>query len=238
MREKSNDGARYIFGIVGAVFIILGTVFPSIFAIALQPKQPPWENVAVFVEHYHLIQSLPFYFGYFLIGGSLMLLAAVYLSASSQSSPLVGLLFGIVGSAIVCINYVIQTTYIPVIVAGYTPDYAVMLQALSMANPTSIAWALEMWGYGFLGLGTWLAASFFGTTGIERFAKILFIFNGILSVTGAFWTALDLGWVLTPPGYISFGLWNLLYLGLAIVTIRVFLRRKKYSESSGIMAYP
>lgn len=230
MKENYNDKIKYTFGIVGAVFIVLGTVFPSLFAIFLQPKQPPWESAAVFVQHYHVIQSLPFYFGFFLIGGSLMLLVAVYLLAASPYSPLLGLMFAIVGSGIVCINYIIQTTYIPAVVAGYTPDQAVVLQALSMSNPTSLAWAFEMWGYGGIGLATWLAASFFGATGIERFAKILFILNGILSLIGAGWTALDLGWVLTPPGYISFGVWNLLYLVLAVVTISVFLQRKKALE--------
>ncbi|MBN2544166.1 MAG: hypothetical protein JXB50_00115 [Spirochaetes bacterium] len=230
MSETLNDSTKYIFGIVGSILIMLGTIFPSLFTIVLQPKQPSWYSVDVFVQHFHGIQGLPFYFGFLLIGGSLMLLTAMYLLASSPSRPLVGLIFGIVGSAIICINYIIQTTYIPAVVAGYTPDHAVILEVFSMANPASLAWAFEMWGYGFLGLGTWLAASFFGTTGIEKFAKVLFILNGILSLIGAMWTALDLGWVLTPPGYISFGLWNLLYLVLAVVTIRVFLLRKKASE--------
>jgi hypothetical protein len=227
MKEDFNDRVKCNFGIVGAVLIVLGTIFPSLFAIFLQPKQPPWESATVFVQHYHVIQSLPFYFGFFLVGGSLMLLVALYQLAASPHSPLAGLVFGITGSTIVCINYVIQTTYIPALVSGYTPDQAVILQALSMGNPTSLAWALEMWGYGGIGLGTWLAATFFGATRLERFAKVLFILNGILSLIGAVWTALDLGWVLTPPGYIGFGVWNLLYLVLAIVSIRVFLQRKK-----------
>lgn len=230
MKENSNDSMKYTFGIVGAILILIGTIFPSLFAVVLQPKQPPWESAAVFVEHYYVIQSLPFYFGFFLIGGSLMLLVAVYLLAASPSSPLLGLIFGSVGSAIVGINYILQTTYIPVVVAGYIPGQAVLIEAFSMGNPTSLAWALEMWGYGFIGLGTLFAASFFRTSGIERFAKVLFIINGIVSLIGAVWTAVDLGWVLTPPGYISFGLWNLLYFVLAVVTIRVFLQRKKANE--------
>ncbi|MEA5033209.1 MAG: hypothetical protein VB025_13770 [Sphaerochaeta sp.] len=227
MKEHSDKSTKYSLGIVGAFLVMLGTLFPSIFAIALQPKQPFWENAEVYVQNYHGIQSLPFYFGFLLIGGSLMLLLAVYLLSSSPSLPLFGLLSGIIGSAVVCINYIIQTTYIPAIVEGFTPEHAILIQALSMANPTSIAWAFEMWGYGFLGLGTWLAASFFGRTGIEGFARILFILNGILSIVGAVWTALDLGWVLTLPGYICFGLWNLLYLVLSLVAFRVFFLRKK-----------
>ena len=227
MKEDLNDRKKINLGIVGAALIVLGTIFPSLFALFLQPKQPPWESAAVFVQHYHVIQSLPFYFGFFLVGGSFMLLIAIFLLADSKHSPLAGLVFGLTGGTIVCINYIVQTTYIPAVVSGYTPDQAAMLQALSMGNPTSLAWAFEMWGYGGIGIGTWLAAAFFGATRLERFAKILFLLNGILSLIGAFWTALDLGWVLTTPGYIGFGVWNLLYLLLAIVSIRVFLQRKK-----------
>jgi hypothetical protein len=227
MKKNFNDRIVLNFGIIGSVLIVFGTIFPSFFAIFLQPKQPLWEGAAVFVQHYHVIQSLPFYFGFFLVGGSLMLLIAIYQLADSKHSPLAGLVFCVIGSAIVCINYIIQTTYIPAVVSEYTPDKALILQSLSMANPTSLAWALEMWGYGGIGIGTWLAVSFFGTTKLERFAKILFILNGVLSLIGALWTAVDLGWVLTTPGYISFGVWNLLYLILAIVSIRVFILRKK-----------
>ncbi len=227
MKKNFNDGIVLNFGIIGAVLIVFGTIFPSFFAIFLQPKQPIWESAAVFVRNYHVIQSLPFYFGFFLVGGSLMLLIAIYQLADSKHSPLAGLVFGVTGGAIVCINYIIQTTYIPAVVSEYTPDQAIILQSLSMANPTSLTWALEMWGYGGIGIGTWLAASYFGTTKPERFVKVLFILNGILSLFGAVWTAVDLGWVLTTPGYISFGVWNMLYLVLAIASIRVFLLRKK-----------
>ncbi|MFO7827337.1 MAG: hypothetical protein R6V23_01840 [Bacteroidales bacterium] len=216
----------YRLGIIGSIFIVIGTIFPSLFAISLRPKQPPWENVEVFVEHYHNIQSLPFYFGFFLIGGSIMLLTAIYLLSKAKLYPVLGLIFGIIGASIVVLNYIIQTTYVPAMVAEYTPSQAIILKSFTMANPTSFAWALEMWGYGFIGLATLLAAVFFKNKGIEMTTKILFFLNGILSIGAAFYTAIDLGWVLTTPGYISFGLWNILYLLLAVMVIKVFLIRK------------
>lgn len=48
----------------------------------VQP-QPPWTSARVFVEHYHPIQDLPYYFGFLLIGGMLMLMAGHYLHASA-----------------------------------------------------------------------------------------------------------------------------------------------------------
>ena len=226
MEKATRDFNVYRLGILGAVFIMIGTLFPSLFAIFLQPKQPAWQSAAVFVEHYHIIQGLPIYFGFFLIGGSLIVLATIFLLSKAKLYPLLGLTFGIVGAAVVSLNYIIQTTFIPSVVANYTTAHAVILEAFSMGNPTSFAWAIEMWGYGFIGLATWCAAAFFRNKGIEKATKILFILNCIASIAGALYTALNLGWVLTPPGYIAFGVWNLLYFVLAIMTIRVFVVRK------------
>ncbi|MBN1181125.1 MAG: hypothetical protein JXB49_02485 [Bacteroidales bacterium] len=225
--KEINNNKIYRLGITGAILIMLGTIFPSLFAIFLQPKQPAWESAQVFVKHYHELQSLPIYFGFFLIGGSLILLATIFLLSKAKLYPLLGLIFGIVGAAVVSLNYIIQTTFIPAVVTEYTESHAVIIEAFAMGNPTSFAWAAEMWGYGFIGLATWFAASFFGNKGIEKTAKVLFILNGILSIAGALYTAFNLGWVLTVPGYVSFGLWNLLYFILAIISIVVFSRRIK-----------
>lgn len=95
-----------------------------------------------------------------------------------------------------------------------------------MGNPFSFAWAAEMWGYGFIGLATWFVSPFFRKGGIEMAAKVLFILNGILSISGALYTSADPGWVLTTAGYVSFGLWNILYLLMAMITIKVLNLRK------------
>ena len=87
---------------------------------------------------------------------------------------------------------------------------------IGQSQRSMITWAIEMWGYGFLGLGTWLTAGFFFDQGIERLTKFLFILNGVLSVIGAIWTSFDLRWVLSVAGLIAFGIWNLLYLVLAL----------------------
>ena len=228
MKKATRDFEVYRLGILGAVFIMMGTLFPSLFAIFLQPKQPAWQSAAVFVEHYQAIQGLPIYFGFFLIGGSLIVLSIIFLLSKDKLYTLLGLVFGMVGAAVVSLNYIIQTTFIPSVVAHYTQAHAVILEAFSMGNPASFAWAIEMWGYGFIGLATWFASAFFQNKGIEKTAKILFILNGMTSIAAALYTALDLGWVLTPPGYIAFGVWNLLYFVLAIITIRVFVTRKNY----------
>jgi nitrate/nitrite transporter NarK len=54
----------------------------------------------------------------------------------------------------------------------------------------------------------------------------MFLVNGVISIIGAFYTSLDLEWVLTTAGLISEGLWNLLYFALAVIFLFVLLRRR------------
>lgn len=117
-------------------------------------------------------------------------------------------------------------TVIPALVKNFSTDNSFAINLLTMTNPHAITWAIEMWGYGFLGLGTWFVAGFFDNQGIEKTAKIIFILNVVLSIIGSFWTSFDLGWVLSIPGLISFGLWNVLYALLAITLFIVLKKRQ------------
>ena len=100
-----------------------------------------------------------------------------------------------------------------------------------MSKPIALAWALEMWGYGFMGLGTWLAAGFFGTSRIERTARALFILNGFLSVIGVLAVSIDLKGVFSVPGLVGYGFWNLQYIVLAVVFYRVLQKRRVQAET-------
>jgi hypothetical protein len=96
---------------------------------------------------------------------------------------------------------------------------------LSMSNPVALTWAIEMWAYCSMGLGTWIAAGFFGTTPLERAGRVLFITNGVVSVFGALAIAIDLSGVFSVFGLIGYGAWNVLFLALAIVFYRVLGNR-------------
>jgi hypothetical protein len=81
-------------------------------------------------------------------------------------------------------------------VRNYHETLAPIVETFAVTNPASLFWALEMWGYGFLGLGIWLASSEFSNSGIERAAKLVFAANGVVSVVGALTTGFYLEWVL------------------------------------------
>jgi hypothetical protein len=123
-------------------------------------------------------------------------------------------------------NYVVQTTFVPGLVRGYTDLDAHAVSAFAMANPRSLAWALEMWGYGFLGVATWLVAPVFAGNAVERATAHAFRANGVVSVIGALWTALQPGWVFTPARYLAFGAWNVLVFAMAALAQASLARRE------------
>jgi len=87
---------------------------------------------------------------------------------------LLGVAFAVVCATLLSINYYLQIT-----VARWTT-----LPLLSISNPHSIMWAVEVLGYGFMGLATLFPAIIFSTNRLEVAIRWLFIGNGILGVGG------------------------------------------------------
>lgn len=81
-----------------------------------------------------------------------------------------------------------------------------------MANPSSFAWFLEMFGYAALGVATWLVADGFVGVGRARAVRWLLKANGPLSAIGAALTASVDNWVFSRSGMVSFIAWNGLIL--------------------------
>jgi len=229
MVETSRHSDAYKIGMLGAVLSAIGILTSgplAVLVVALVQPQPLWDGPDLFVDNFHRIQTLPFYFGFLLAMGSIMMLVSVYLLSKKRATALTALIFMSIGAAFVIFNYVTQTTFIPAVVKTYTAELGSVLTTLSMSNPSSLPWALEMWGYGLIGLGTWLAAGFFGTSRLEKIAKALFILNGIVSVFGAVIASIDLAGVFSIAGLIGYGVWNVLYLALAITFYRVLQKRR------------
>ena len=229
MTDKSARADAYDLGSFGAILCAVGILTSgplALLVVAFVQPQPPWEGAVTFVDSFHRIQVLPFYFGFLLVLGSILMLVSVYVLSRERARALAALVFMSIGSAFAIANYVVQTTYIPAIVNGYTPELAPIVEALSMANPSSLVWSLEMWGYGFMGLGTWAAAAFFEMTRLEIIARALFILNGVASVLGAIAISIDLSGVFSTAGLVGYGIWNIIFLALAVVFYIVLKRRR------------
>ncbi len=119
------------------------------------------------------------------------------------------------------LNYVLQTTVVPELARDVDAN-ASLIGAFSMSNPRSLGWALEMWGYGALGVATWLVAPVFAR---HRAATWAFVANGPISIVGAAWTAARPGWELSAPGLIAFAMWNVLVVVMAATALSALRRR-------------
>jgi hypothetical protein len=160
--------------------------------------------------------------GFLLVGGAVALIAALQTLAGPalRARATTALAFAAAFAALIFLNYVVQTTFVPALVRSGAPEVAPLIAAFSLSNPTALGWALEMWGYAVLGVATWLVAPVLSEQGRPgRLAAALFVANGPVSIVGAALTAARPGWVMTPAGFVMFAGWNLLMIVMLVLVI-------------------
>lgn len=214
---------------MASVCVLMATLLSgpgAMLLVELTHPQPRWRDAETLARHLHSVQSLPYFLGLFLIGGFAVLLSCLHALAPRGMKGRSGaaLVFCGIAGALVFQNYVLQTTFVPALARDHAAENGPLIGAFSMVNPSSFAWALEMWGYGFLGVATWLSAGVFAGPGLERATAWTFVGNGWTSIAGAAATAFAPGWVMTAPGMISFALWNLLVVVMIVLTLAVLRR--------------
>ena len=225
-------------GAHSAICTLLGIVVSgplAVLVLSLLHPQPPWTDAETFARHYHWLQALPYFGGFFLVGGLVATMASLSVLAppEQKAGATTALIFTAAFAALVFLNYVIQTTFVPNLARHYSAENANVIAALSMVNPSSLAWALEMWAYGFLGIGHLLIAPVFSRGGIERATAILFVVNGVSSAAAALWTAVEPGWMMTSTGAVAYTTWNVLVLVMvsgALVVFRRWMRTEPGSD--------
>lgn len=194
-----------------AALIVVGALLSgpgAMLVVARVSPQPAWTSVSVFADNYHPVQVLPYVLGYVLLAGFVFFSAACHALAAARLRPRTSaaLVFTGIYAALVFTNYTIQLGFIPRVLSE-RPAY---IAALTMANPASFAWFLEMFGYAAMGVATWLLAAAFGGSRRADVIRYLLIANGVLSIIGAACTALFDRWVFSAAGLVSFAAWNVL----------------------------
>jgi hypothetical protein len=212
---------------MGSLIALAGYILsgPIAFVIVKTVKpQPAWISSSTFAQQYHVIQDLPYYFGFLLIGGMLMVSAGHYLNFTKEEGVLkkfhllVAFGWAVVFCTLISFNYICQTTYVRNLVLHYKPEYDAAIAIFSMANPLSFCWANEMWGYAFLGISTWLTAGYYEDK--NNTIRILMTTNGAVSLASAAWTIIDVNWVMTIAGLVSYLTWNILMIVMMILIYR------------------
>jgi hypothetical protein len=212
-------------GLVG--FLIVGATRP----------QPDWRDAETFARSYHAIQALPYFCGFLLVGGMVVTIAGLHALARPEHRGRTAAALALAGAfaAMIFTNYAIQTTLVPALATPWDSSHAALLSAVTMANPRSLGWALEMWGYAVLGAATWLSAAALkeGASGIfAQLAAALFVANGPLSIGAAMLTAVVPGWVLTTAGLAAFTIWNALMLCMTLLTALVMRGARQSADTS------
>ena len=196
---------------VSAILVSVGAVLSgpvAMLAVSRLAPQPPWKDVLTFADHYRPIQALPYALGYLLLSGFVLFAAACHAAASRKLRvrTSASLIFTAIYAALVFTNYTIQLGFIP----RMLPDRPPFLTHLTMANPSSFAWFLEMFGYAALGAATWLVSPGFRGSRRANLVRYLLVANGVVSIAGAACTALFDRWVFSGAGLVSFMAWNTL----------------------------
>jgi len=168
--------------------------------------QPSWTNLDDFVANYRSIQVLPYLLGYLLLLGFVLFTAACHAGAepAMRARTSAALVLTGVYASLVFTNYTIQLAYVP----RTLPQRPAYIAELTMANPASFAWCLEMFGYAAMGAATWLVAGCFRGGRRAALVRLLLILNGVLSIIGAVCTALVDRWVFSSSGLVCFAVWN------------------------------
>ncbi|MEJ7738735.1 MAG: hypothetical protein WKF97_15010 [Chitinophagaceae bacterium] len=132
------------------------------------------------------------------------------------------LIFTIIYSVFVTANYVVQlATVIPMTLKGTSNQISILIQ-----TPHSLFWDFDAIGYIFMGLATLFAVPVFQKQGFQRWVRISFLANSLVTLLIAFvyfyptfsdrLLLLGLPWVITAP---------MSMLLLAILFKKNFLKR-------------
>jgi hypothetical protein len=213
--------ARYLSA--SAVVVLSGIILSGPIAVGLVQvfaPQPVWQDAATFARNYSWLQCLPYLFGFLILGGFMLFMSGLVGAGREEQRPLelTALALTIVSASLIFFNYVLQTAFVPQSLDGNDG----ILAMATMSNPRSLGWSLEMYGYGILGVATAFAAPLFELRGRRRTIRYLLIANCVVSVGSAAMVPILPGWMLTPPGWVAGGVWNLLIAMLMVFVLLEF----------------
>ena len=224
---KSSNQLIALGSVVALAGFLLSGPLAFLFVQLIKP-QPAWTSASVFAANYSPVQNLPYFFGFVLVAGLLILAVAHYLDTANNRLIRLPLLLSLsctlIFSVLISFNYICQTTFVHHLALHYKPDYEAAIATFSMANPMSLCWAIEMWGYAVLGIATWLMAAYYREK--NNVIRMLLIANGMVSLGSVVFMMVDNQWLMTSTGLVAYGIWNI----LMIVLLGLIYRHAKQQQ--------
>jgi hypothetical protein len=205
------------FGHRSALLLLVGLLLSgpaTVAGVSLRHPQPVvWRGAEAYVRAFHPLQLATYAFGFLILLGAVGLFSSLLVLAprDGRLPGVVALVFVAMFGSVIGVNYMFQLAVLrPAVAAGQ----AGAVEFLAFNNPDSATMALEMLGYGFLGLATAAAAPLFPGPGRARRIRWLAVANGVVSVAG---TALQAAGALAGlAGLAAYLVWNLLFLWLVV----------------------
>ncbi|HJW28356.1 MAG TPA: hypothetical protein VJ508_03800 [Saprospiraceae bacterium] len=209
----------------GAIISLVGFILSGPVAVALVmyfTPQPTWSGVEAFRSHYDPLQTLPYFFGFILLTGILMMMTGLLQQSSGSQDEVkmqirIAHALTLVFISLIALNYIGQTTFVPHLLSMHSPDADTLISGFSMSNPNSLGWALEMWGYGILGIALWLLAGYYHDALVVR---VMLLLNALVSIGSLVWAIFNATWVETTLGLILYFLWNALMMMILVLIIQ------------------
>jgi hypothetical protein len=167
---------------LAAALTIVWTAAAVVMAIISPPGS--WPGIDAYAASFDSRQMLMLVPVLLLAPTFVTVMACVHAYAAPPNKPwaLLGLIFAAMYATIASTTYVLQLTVVRQhLLNGQTSG----LDLLVSVNPSSIAWALETFGYVWMSLALLLAVPVFGAGTRESWIRGLFLANGLLVPSGA-----------------------------------------------------
>lgn len=224
--DNNIDKNNHRLIVVSAILVIVGSMFsgPFGYLIVNLVNPIPWKDAPSFAAQYHLIQTLPYWFGFLYLAGFILFIAASrqLLVEKDRVFGDAALITTSIFAALIGFNYILQVSFIPNALENPGEVFA----AFAMNNPKSISWSIEMFGWGFLGASTWLISPAFTNGRLQRIARALLITNGVGSILNAVLVSALPSFVLQVPGLIAYFIWNAM-IWVIMILIIIDIRSKQ-----------
>ena len=201
-------------------------VFMAIFLIGCGPLAVLFASLPWF--KYEIIQRFSLIPGLLLAPTFIILMTSLhyYAPESKKIFTQIGISFAVVFAVMVGFSYYLQLTMVH--------QYGIIgnkqaITILSMANPRSLYWIIEMFAYGFLGMATLVIAPIFKDGKLDNLIQRSMIINGVVSIASMIYYVINPDMTLQIIGLIGYVVWNIIFLTLLIL-LSVFFKRAKSNK--------
>lgn len=188
--------------------------------VNLFSSQSAWSGAGSFINNFSYLQILPYFLGLSFIVAAILLVVTIYNLASLEKRSLMlpGLVFVTIYSGLASLNYVLQIAFVPTLATRGGDGASILISALSMSNPLSLAWSLERFAYLFLQIALLFLLPYFQAgRKSNRFIPILLVINAVMGAAAALVTAFYPEWGAQTIGFLSSILLNLVFVTLILV---------------------